>query len=101
MYILKQDESVLIYSSKLKLLPSFAKVTEVNKVDDYYDYQYNLYSEDYGNISLKCSSKDSISNSTLYITGEQSFDIVVIRVGMLLISIIALLITLTIAFSLK
>ena len=101
MYILKQDESVVIYSSKLKILPSLAKVTSVEKVDDQYDYQYNLYTETYGNISLKCNSKDHIAHSTLQITGEQSFDIVVIRLNMLMLTFIALFITLTIAFSLK
>lgn len=101
MYILKQDESVVIYSSKLKILPSLAKVTSAEKVDDQYDYQYNLYTETYGNISLQCNSKDHITHSTLQITSEQSFDIVVIRLNMLMLSFIALFITLTIAYSLK
>ena len=46
MYILKQDESVVIYSSKLKIISSLAKVTSALKVDD----QYNLYTETYGYI---------------------------------------------------
>ena len=97
MYILKQDESVVIYSSKLKIITSLAKVTSALKVDD----QYNLYTETYGNISLQCNSKDHIAHSTLQITNEQSFDIVVIRLNMLMLSFIALFITLTIAYSLK